>query len=333
MNTHKITVPVIFCCDALAANRRSKRERLDGYIPVSIEITEFDALEAPVACRYPESYMPEKTTPVRYFEGRFFVPENEGNHRDGTMAYISAAKFLENAVAGYVSSNPIADNNAAVSQYLRGELQSFESDAFKDYDRVRAKEKIDHVLKTATSLALIDGKVWKEIAQPVYIINPPMNFHGERHGAWVNVKPMSDDLNKSEIIPLSAWDEAVDTIKNRFGDTLSDYWKADVNLPEVFGFDFTRQIVIADLEKARDAQYKNIGSAHADTVIAWVHFRDAVDRAVASPTDQAIDEAIEHFGKAYRESPQPSNDAVKHLLIAEDRWTMRVISSSSLRLG
>jgi hypothetical protein len=333
MKTHKITVPVIFWCEALSATRRTKRERLDGYIPVDIEVPEFETSEAPIACRYPESYKPEDTTPVRFFDGRFFIPVDEGSYNDGTMAYVNADTFLENSASGYVTSNPLADNNAPVSEYLRGELQPFNSEAFKDYDRVRAQKNIDEMLETAKSLALIDGKVWKEIAQPVYSIVSPMHFRDQRYGAWVQVKPLSDDMDKREIVALSAWEEAVHIIKTRFGDTLSERWKAEVNLPDVFGFDFTKPVVLEDLTKARDAQLKAIGNADTETMIAWAHFRDAVDRAIESSTDEAIDEAIDHYGKMYRESPQPSQDAIKHLLIAEDRWTMRVITPSSLRLG
>jgi hypothetical protein len=331
MKTHKITVPVIFRCEAVSANRRTKRERFDGYIPLEIEIPEFDILQAPVACRYPEAYRPEATTPVRFIEGRFYEPANRGSGQDKT--YVSAEDFLNSAMSGYSTSNPLSKPGGPVSEYLRGELAPFTSEAFRDYDKAAAKKYTDETIDAAKGLALIAGTLWVEVRQPVYEIVQPMHHERQRFSAWVKVKPLNDNMDKREVIPLSDWEQASDTIKTRFGDDLSPEWQAEVYLPDVFTFDFTGKLVLEDLIKARNAHYSSIGSADEETVMAWVRFRDAVDRAVASPTDELIDAAIDRYGSDYRNSPQPSKDGVSHLNVAQDRWTMRVIAPSSARLG
>lgn len=333
MKTHKISVPVIFWCEALSATRRTKRERLNGYIPLEVEIPEYDTLEAPLACRYPESYGPEPTTPVRFIDGRFFEPAQEGNAGQGTLTYVGAEDFLNSAISGYSNSNPLSMPGGPVSEYLRGELVPFTSAAFKDYDKVAAKKYLDEIACAAKRLALIDGKLWEEVQQPVYSIVRPMYYGQQRYDAWVQVKHLDDNADKREIIPLSDWEQAVDTIKTRFGDQLSPAWKAEVYLPDVFTFDFTAKLVLDDLVKAINAHYSSIGSADIETMMAWANFRDAVDRAVASPADGLIDEAFDRYGKEYRNSPQPNKDGISYLNVAQDRWTMRIIAPSLSRLG
>lgn len=330
MKVHMITVPVIFWCDAVSASRRTKRERANGYIPLELEIFEYDIQEAPLACRYPESYQPEPTTPVRYVDGRFFEPVVEGP--SDRKVYIAASDFMNNAASAYSTSNPLS-RGGPVSEYLRGELLPFNSEAFRDYDKDTAKKYCDEIAQSARNLALIDGKLWQEVTQPVYEIVKPMHFDRQRFGAWVKVGHLADNADKNELVPLSDWEQAVSTIKSRFGDELSAEWQAEVYLPDVFTFDFTTKLVLDDLVQARDAHYKSIGSADEETVVAWVRFRDAVDRAVASPTEELIDQAIDHFGNDYRLSPQPNKDGLSHLNVAQDRWTMRVIAPPSARLG
>lgn len=220
-----------------------------------------------------------------------------------------------------------------MSEYLRGELVPFTSEAFRDYDKVAAKKYTDEISEAAKGLALIDGKLWEEVRQPVYQIVRPMHYERQRFAAWVKVSHLDDSADKREIIPLSDWEQAVDTIKSRFGDELSPEWQAEVYLPDVFTFDFTAKLVLDDLVKAKNAHYASIGSTDVETMTAWAHFRDAVDRAVASPTDALIDDAIDRYGKEYRESPQPNKDGISYLKVAQDRWTMRVIAPSSARLG
>lgn len=333
MKTHKTTVPVIFWCEAVSATRRTKRERLNGYIPLEVEIPEYDTQEAPLACRYPEAYKPEPTTPVRFIDGRFYEPAHQGSAGQGTLAYVAAEDFLNNATSGYSTSNPLSRSGGPVSEYLRGELVPFTSEAFRDYDKVAAKKYTDEISEAAKGLALIDGKLWEEVRQPVYQIVRPMHYERQRFAAWVKVSHLDDSADKREIIPLSDWEQAVDTIKSRFGDELSPEWQAEVYLPDVFTFDFTAKLVLDDLVKAKNAHYASIGSTDVETMTAWAHFRDAVDRAVASPTDALIDDAIDRYGKEYRESPQPNKDGISYLKVAQDRWTMRVIAPSSARLG
>ena len=330
MKTHKITVPIIFWCEAVTSSRRTKRERANGYIPLQLEVPEYDTQEAPLACRYPESYQPEPTTPARYIDGRFFEPVVEGP--SDKKVYVAAGDFINSASSAYSTSNPLS-RGGPVSEYLRGELLPFNSEAFRDYDKVVAKKYCDEILEAAGKLALIDGKLWQEVSQPVYKIVEPMHFDRQRFGAWVKVEHLSDSADQSSIIPLSDWDQAVSTIKARFGDDLSPEWQAEVYLHDVFSFDFTTKLVLDDLIKARNAHYSSIGSADEETVVAWVRFRDAVDRAVATPSDDLIDQAIENYGNDYRLSPGPRQDALSHLKVAQDRWTMRVIAPPSARLG
>jgi hypothetical protein len=333
MKTHRITVPVIFWCEALHASRRSKRERFNGYIPLEVEIPEYDTLEAPLACRYPEGYKPEPTTPVRFNGGRFFEPVSQGSVGQNTLQYVRAEDFLNNAISGYSTGNPLSRPGGPVSEYLRGELMPFTSEAFKDYDKAAAKKYTDEIVDSAKSLAMIDGLLWEEVGQPVYKIVSPMHYERQRYSAWVQVEHLADDTNRCEIIPLSNWEDAVDTIKTRFGDDLSAEWQAQVYLPDVFTFDFTNKLVLDDLTRAKDAHYKSIGSADEETIIAWVRFRDAVDRAIVSPNDALIDDAIDRYGNAYRMSPQPNKDGISYLNNAQDRWNMRVIAPASSRLG
>lgn len=329
MKTHKISIPAVTRVGTKKTSRHTNKQTALGHVLVELEIAEFEADEAPLAAEYRRSYTPDDKMQVRFHEGKFYEACHHEGESSQEQLYTTAEYFLHTALnVEQAPGQPFyhGPSGSNLSEYLRGQAPHFE-DAFHWYDKDAVAKFIEPIRKIASETIFVDGFVWRLVDEPVYQIQLPYFHEGERFASYISVESSAKSTDaKSRQFSLSAFEDACDTLRDLYRDNVEATDAATVFLPDVFKFDATYDVVLTELQSAVNAQYNSIGAADISTLIAWGHFRDAVNRATQSLDADDISSALNDFGGAYRDSPGANGRAIVSLDKAAKRWALRPIN-------
>lgn len=181
-----------------APRKRIKRVRpVEHHFAVSIPKATKDAAPLAFVVEYfpemvgrrdsdKEEYRPGHDQQIRSYKGKLYTPARFSRHPYYTGAYIDPRGELERAVKSVCDIAPY-DIAELLEQASRDEIRA---DKWHYYGHVTAESVTEDAAHVCNNLIVIDGQVWKECDEPVYIYHAPDSWQGRRTPAFVTV---SDD--------------------------------------------------------------------------------------------------------------------------------------------
>ena len=180
---------------------------------------------------------------VRYSSGKFYTPARFDRHPYYTGAYIDPRGELERAVNNINDIAPY-DITELLEQASRDEIRT---DKWHYYGHVTAEYIDDEAANACNGLIVINGELWHECDEPVYVYHASDSWHGNKYNARITVSTDSTSWGYSNGAG------ALDRIAMAF------YWAdvarcayIDVKRPDLVTIDSTAR----NLEKERDRQQR-----------------------------------------------------------------------------
>jgi hypothetical protein len=332
MENLKVRIPVIYHVEVLKTRRHSKDVTIPVFSYVDCNIPIIDAAEMQIAAEYRNEDAVGGNVRVgfygdAFYEEAYYEPwRHSGDKAQREKAFLPVETMLEFSSRHSTFENPLlaglSDNRAG--DFRRGEIPEFNPDDYADYKKADVDEAIGKVLKNASRLVVVDGMVWRKVNEPFYIVSPPGFFSDTPPTFSVSHSPDHTGEKAQFMFSLNAWDAMEDECTYRFRRGFDWGDKAKVYIPEVFKLDMTNKVVVRNLRQALDIQYKEIGSAPIETMIAWGHFRDAL-RTTEESNETSIQNALE-LAQAYSNFPEANSSAKDYIKDAARRWNMRPIT-------
>lgn len=226
-----------------APRKRIKRVRpVEHRFTVSIpKATKATAPLAFVIEHFPEmvddEYRAGYDEPVRTYDGKLYTP---------AIPRTTPREKLESIVE-YVPSIPAYELEELTARANRDEIRA---DQWHYYGHVSAESVTKEAARDCSGYVVIDGELWEECAEPVYIYHPSSSWGGIRHAGYVTVSTNRESWGyKSGIgaldrIPLTFY---------HYGTARRAY--IDVKRPDLVTIDSTARDLAADRD--RQQRYTN----------------------------------------------------------------------------
>lgn len=345
----KLSIPYAFKLRGVP--RRGVHERsLFCYETVDFNIPVLSNEEAPVAARIPtsrgtdfqhEGPVGNGICDLRLYEGRLLklvlsssTTENEPCLLESLRAFLEGDLYRGTWTLDAIFGGQremvarILDGNDKEKYKYGHELRKYDEKEWASIDnadevetqRAAARERY-------ANLVVIEGKIWTPVAEPVYVFDFHTYYNAPSH-LTVKVAPISKlDGRRKRVFGLNEWSIVADAAADEFGRTPNEAEMAEVLIPAAFTYRGVIPQVLESLVETYRYEGDLIQNMNKDNILRWAEFRDAVQKAAASPDDEevvadAIDEAIRYMNGCTEMSLR-SLSALKRVV---NFWDMRPIT-------
>ena len=299
-----------------APRKRIKRARpVEHRFTVSIPKATKDA--APLAFvveHFPEmvndEYIAGYDEPVRAYGGKLYTPATPRT---------TPREKLESIVK-HVTDIPTYELEELTAQANRDEIRA---DQWRFYGHVSAESVTKEAARVCSGLVSIDGELWEECAEPVYIYHASSSWGGVRHAGYVTVSTnrdswgYNDGIGALDRIPLTFY---------HYGTTRRAY--IDVKRPDLVTIDSTARDLAEESERRQkyaDAAAENVAQIEKQLEKA----REELERKRAEAAKQAA--RLETYQCApldyWRERIGDADASAFHRIQTRAAATARLVSS------
>ena len=332
MIVRQLAIPLPF---RVAVQKTARHKLADAtfFTVVDISIATYDDPEAPVGAYFsgfgaPEGMDHVRTTGEGFFRPVFFEPLEFNPVRRLPPVLMSEEVFIRKtaAVDGEAFRLFPRDIGFVAAEYRKGEVPEFDEDRVFNYDKKALATRVKAVQDAAADLALIDGFLYQRSLEPYYKVKGPSESE-EEPSLSVVVAGQSKDRSVTNEFALSNFDDACEYAKRMYGHRFKVEDAANVLIPEAFTLDRTRDAVLELVDKALSDHAPYLTSSNIETMMAWGHLRDAIERALRSTDPATVDALFETYATAYSDASGARTQAVSYLDQARERWSLRPIHS------
>lgn len=168
---------------------------------------------------------------IRAYGGKLYTP---------AIPRTTPREKLESIVK-HVTDIPAYELEELTAQANRDEIRA---DQWRFYGHVSAESVTEEAARDCSALVFIDGELWEECAEPVYIYHPSSSWGGVRHAGYVTVSTnrgswgYNDGIGALDRIPLTFY---------HYGTTRRAY--IDVKRPDLVTIDSTARDLTEESER------------------------------------------------------------------------------------
>lgn len=324
----KLRVPFVYYAEITPKKARNSRKAMFGEY-VDAEIREVADFDAPVALRWAADKYGQKGlggfNERRWFDGRLWEPSIY-YYSGRPNEHIDAAGLEEATRRGYRHSALIHNYDHQVSQLIDGKVAALDPAECREVLSSERDRELRKTMDLIEGVLIVDGKVWKESAEPVYRVSDSGGF--QRYIRLEVIEPPTELRQQEGVFRIDRFDDLVAYAREKFGEEFDDENRVDVLIPEAVGYDDEYPSLLAGLKETVDRQQSEIGSRETVEIVAWAGMRDAVRDMEAAPDPETIEAAIQ-AAEAWLETTVASKYWREAAVTAIGRWNVRPILMSA----
>jgi len=318
-------VPISYSAQVIRKGKRSvTREECVEWAYVDIPTIE-DA-DAPVALEWRDEQ--DRIHRTRWHDGRHWARYQIRNDDNVVIGEGTVQALTRSLEAGELYTNPLAVGIPWILRdFAQGKRKAFDPADYRGIEssaREEALTELDHKVKNTI---VIDGEIWVQTPEPVYVIKSTGRATATRSFAIVaTVVPLgSRECNN----PLSVYRaDRHDDIVAMFGDkdiAVEGDSAVTVYLPESIKYDDEKAAFLFRIHQTLETYGDRLKNSPVPLIRAWCDLKEAVDLSEDCWNDDvaaAIESATESFSETLKTDDSYWHDSLQGCL---SRWRARPI--------